>query len=285
LESNTIFGFLAISGPDAKKFLQGQLTCNLDEISATQGLYGAQCNPQGRVLCFFQMIWANDMALLQMPRDTIFATMLALKKYAVFFKVTLQDYSDITQAIFVSQARDNFPVDQLAVVNHDDYIVIKWLDDLYEIIAPQHTLNHLADTPLSDNAVRCLLLQNGIPLIDSVNSGKYLPHELNLQRIQAISFTKGCYTGQEIIARMHYRGQLKKQLFAARLKTSKIPEINADLYHMGTVCGAIVCAVQQSPAVYLILVLCHIDAHANPPVCLADETELQFLHIPYVLER
>jgi folate-binding Fe-S cluster repair protein YgfZ len=87
-------GHLCISGPDAKKFLQGQLTCNLDEITPTNSTLGAHCNPQGRVISLFRLFIFLDNYYLQMPREMIPIAQKALQKYAVFFKVKLSDASD-----------------------------------------------------------------------------------------------------------------------------------------------------------------------------------------------
>lgn len=195
----THLGLLKIAGDGAKKLLQGQLTCHLDELSPTNSLLGAHCNPQGRIISLFRLFQLNDAYYLQMPRSLVPIAMAALKKYAVFFKVTLTDASD-----------------EFATVTPPD----NW-----------HYSNII----------------NKIPAIYPETTELFLPHELNLPELGAVSFTKGCYTGQEIIARMHYRGKTKNLLTAAEVKTNQTPKLGADIYHETGVAGTIVdvCEIAQ----------------------------------------
>ena len=174
---SSYFGLLSVSGVDAKRFLQGQLTCNLDDLSTSQSQLGAHCNPAGRVISLFRLFLYQDAYYLQMPKLMVPIAITALKKYVVFFKASLADASER-------------------------------INDLAEYCRPEpmetwHYLDVMA----------------GIPAIYPETSEKFLPHDLNLPQLNAVSFNKGCYTGQEIIARMHYRGKLKKQLCRLSLST------------------------------------------------------------------
>src|SRR5579863_4135955 len=85
------YGLLKVSGPDAKKFLQGQLTCNLEEVSDSQSRLGAHCNPQGRVLFLFRLFCFQNAYYLVMPREMPAIALRCLKKYAPFFKLELSE--------------------------------------------------------------------------------------------------------------------------------------------------------------------------------------------------
>lgn len=188
----TIFGLLNISGEQAKKFLQGQLTCNLDEVTENNPCRGAHCNPQGRIISFFLLFLHDNQYYLQMPRELIPIALKALQKYAVFFKVKMADVSD--------------------TFNQPDL------------------LKHLPSMDISD----------GIPAIYPETSEKFLPHELNLPALGAVSFNKGCYTGQEIIARMQYRGKLKNHLYRATVQSPVSLIRGADIFCEGQSCGSLV---------------------------------------------
>lgn len=198
-------GFLCVSGPDAKKLLQGQFTCDLDDVTEAQSQLGAHCNPQGRVISLFRLFLLNNHYYLQMPRELIPIAMNALKKYAVFFKVTLIDASD--QPILLTHH-----------IKNPDILL-------------------------------------GIPAIYPETSGKYLPHELNLPNLNAVSFKKGCYTGQEIIARMHYRGKLKTHLYQATAYSEEIPTRGSDIYRENKPCGNVVDYYSLGSAHYHLLVI------------------------------
>src|SRR5688572_15995778 len=87
-------GLLKIFGKDAHKLLQGQLTCDMNEVTSNHSLVGAHCNPQGRIISLFRIFHYQDSYFLQMPREMIPIALRALKKYAIFFKVELVDESD-----------------------------------------------------------------------------------------------------------------------------------------------------------------------------------------------
>lgn len=161
-------GLIKINGQDAQKFLQGQLTCNMNDLDTKNFQYGAHCNPKGRIISFFKIIKEHHDFYLSLPKASVATALNALKKYAVFFKVNLADISD-----------------EIKIDNLDQKKITE--------------------------------LGKGIPAIYPETSEKFLPQEINLTQIDAVSFNKGCYTGQEIIARLQYRGQLKTKLYRGQL--------------------------------------------------------------------
>lgn len=217
-------GLICVAGPDAKKLLQGQLTCDLEKVTEAQPQLSAHCNPQGRVISLFHLFLSQDHFYLQMPRELIPIAMKALKKYAVFFKVTLTDVSE------------------------------------------QHPL-----FTCEKNA--------SAPTIYPETSEKFLPHELNLQNLNAISFNKGCYTGQEIIARMQYRGKLKTHLYQATVNSETTPERGADIYREKEPCGTLVDYDQIDSTTYHLLLITT-EQHKNSGVLFLDpkqKNRLNFL--------
>lgn len=196
-------GLLKVSGTRAKELLQGQLTCDVNEVTSTQIKLGAHCNPQGRIISLFQLFFYQDDYYLQMPRNMIAIALAALKKYAVFFKVELTDASDNVETI--------------------DFPDIK--------------------------------LKNGIGMIYPETSEKFLPHEINLHLQNGISFTKGCYTGQEIIARMQYRGKLKNKLCVYHIDSPLEPKRGSDFNDERNIAGTIVDFYTVKPNNYQLLLL------------------------------
>lgn len=172
------FGLLQVSGPNAEKFLQGQLSCHLAEVTATESRLGAHCNPQGRVLFLFRIFLFESSYYLVLPQNMLELAKTALAKYAVFFKVELQTL---------------IPEPSLPV---------------YEKAA--------AEWSYFDP-------RQGHPQVYPETSGLFLPHDLNLHKLDGIHWDKGCYTGQEIIARMHYLGKLKTHLYQAKISTPTPP--------------------------------------------------------------
>lgn len=160
------YGFLTITGQDTFKFLQGQLTCDMNLLTPEHPLWGSHCNPKGRMISLFRLFSYQGDVLLQMPQTMIPIAEAALRKYAVFFKVQILH------------------------------------------------LHHLSipATALSPNEWKYQNLGDGIPAVYPETSERFIPQMLSLDKMGGVSFSKGCYTGQEIIARTQYRGELKRHL-------------------------------------------------------------------------
>lgn len=259
------FGWLKITGLDAKKFLQGQLTCNLDEITNTESRLGAHCNPKGRMISLFRIFYFKENYYLQMPREMISLALNALKKYAVFFKVQLIDASDEFVCIgYMGHSLNSIipllPEKPDHVVASNGLLIFNIPGTLprYELLGDIETMSELFEKLITKADYLSIEhwkyedLKEKIPSIYPETSEKFLPHELNLHINNGISFNKGCYTGQEIIARMHYRGQLKTQLVFSTLENSVSPERGYDL--PGTH-NTIVDFCKRDNNVYAILIL------------------------------
>jgi folate-binding protein YgfZ len=286
-------GLLQVAGQDAKKLLQGQLTCNLEEISTEQSRLGAHCNPQGRMLSLFRIFYFQDAYYLQMPAETLSEAIAALQKYAMFFKVKLADAGQLRSVAYHGEALEKYtpklPQKTDDTILIDDVLIIKLPgENFYEMVGDATQLKKIAEAlatetvPDSINAWKALHIAAGIPNLYTATIGKLLPHEINLQSINAVSFDKGCYTGQEIVARMHYRGQLKKHMYRARVKTTLLPEPGSDIY-ADTPCGKIVDSCHENAEYAQILVIAN-QADAESRQLFLDSAKIQpleFLTLPY----
>lgn len=202
-------GVLAISGPDAGKFLQGQLTCDVLALSTGEQTFGASCTAQGRMRALFRVLRRDDDFLLLMPRAVVPLLLAALKKYAVFFKTQLNDASDDFQLwglLGAAPYAGAFPLSSLPAAVSRQLLVTA------AGVAP----SPLPGQPLATWAWAGAELLAGEPAVYPETVEKLLPHHVNLPGVGGVSFTKGCYTGQEIVARMEYRGKIKTHLQLAR---------------------------------------------------------------------
>ncbi len=214
------YSLLKISGADAKKFLQGQLTCDLEKVDVHTATLGAYCNAKGRVVSLFRLFRRDSDYYLLMPENVINAALAALKKYAIFSKVTLHILQSHCYGLLTAQHAGYLPTRDHQVQHHKDTTYIRVPDR-----EPRYLLIDFADSPdptrIASTAWHLRDISAGIPRLYPETIGEFLPHYLNLPALGAISFTKGCYTGQEIIARMQHRGKLKQHLQLRRLHTDK----------------------------------------------------------------
>lgn len=196
------FGFLAVNGKDAKTFLQGYTTCDLDKLSTRNNL-GAICNLQGRMISNFRVAETSDGLLLRMHRSRIADTVLFLSKYIVFSKADLVDVSDHWQCYGVIGDQP------------EGQICLQVSDNRYEVLSETDLPAESDD--LSWQQQDCL---DGLAWIETTTAELYLPQMFNLHNLDGIDFDKGCYLGQEIIARAQYLGDLKRSLHATQSETN-----------------------------------------------------------------
>lgn len=226
---------LQIKGADAAKFLQGQCTCDVRDLEQDKVLIGAHCNRQGRMLSSFTVTGLADQSIgLRLRRSIAQSTLTALARYIVFSKASIEVSRWVGLAIVNAQA-EAFPlsippmghfamIDEMAVLHHRSGLIEIWTDmdraqRLWQSLASSHS-------PAPPSALDEHFIENGLVEVQAQTQEQYIPQHFNYQAIGAISFKKGCYTGQEIVARMQYRSQLKKHCY--RL-TSSDPEKSVEL--------------------------------------------------------
>jgi folate-binding protein YgfZ len=212
-------GVILLEGVDSAKFLQGQTTCDLKTLSVDQGLFGAICTLQGRVLCNFYLLQREDQIFMLLKADLLSKTLAHLQKFSVFFKTKLTDASDLWQVHSLFGRHNLTPTAAISTravhKNAQDHSVMEISlvpMSHFLVLAPrsQRLITDAVDLPLHlAQALESLAVQ---PWVDAHSSDQFLPQMLNMHITGGVSFKKGCYTGQEIVARMQYRGKLKKRL-------------------------------------------------------------------------
>jgi tRNA-modifying protein YgfZ len=225
-------GLIQISGKDAKPFLQGQLTCDLEEITAEQSRLGAHCDVKGRVIASFRLFFLQNDYYFLLQRSTLPLLLTSLQKYAVFSKVTLKDVSEDWQKIglYEATAKKLFTKQKLiqenniAVSDHTLTLSIPGLIPRVILLAPINESINFSNNKFEQQSVNywhLLDIMAGIPTIYPETSGQFTPHQLNFPQINGVSFNKGCYIGQEIIARTHYLGKSKSRLYRVSFQDDK----------------------------------------------------------------
>ncbi len=228
-------GIIQISGPDAEKFLQGQLTCDVREVTATQSRLGAHCDNKGRILATFRLFNLQKNYYLQLPSNLINHLLTSLKKYAVFSKVSLTDVSHQWRQIGI-MGSDNLPTLGIQLPQAIDETICE--DEVIIARLPSNAIarfsllgTHAAIEKIySDLQNTCqttdfstwqiIDIETGIPSLSPETTGLFTPQQINYSAINGVSFNKGCYIGQEIIARMHYLGKQKQRMYKISFVTS-----------------------------------------------------------------
>lgn len=214
------FGFLAVSGKDAQKFLQGYVTCDIQNLTDTHSAVGAICNIKGRMVTSFRIIRTEDSGyLLRMTRALVPVIMEFLKKYIVFSKATMQDLSEDLHCFGVMGEIDGIPADDLPAMRRDlatldgNHVIRVHETPRFEIwTAQQDWLPAGADT-VDAGLWQSGEIESGLAWVREQTSASFMPQMFNYHNIGGIDFDKGCYLGQEIVARMQHRGALSRKLY------------------------------------------------------------------------
>lgn len=258
---------LTVAGKDAAKLLQGQMTCNVNDVSETQSRFGAFCNPKGRAIATFLLIKTRDAFLLVLPAELVETVKSRLQKYVLRSDVVFTDSSDDLCLIGISdadtQASQLFATRQQEVVSinlastgtrrlviaHAEQATAFWIDQV----------NRLGFGQNNSEQWRCLDIVSGLPWLGAATSEEFIPQMLNLDKLGGISFNKGCYTGQEIVARTHYLGQSKREMFLAEAVALTAPEPNSAIIDNSTstdsIVGKVLSVYHQDSNCKLLVVL------------------------------
>jgi folate-binding protein YgfZ len=294
-------GVLAVRGSDASKFLQGQLTCNLNYLDEHTASLGARCTQKGRMQSSFRILLQGDGCVLAMARGLLEAQLADLKKYAVFSKSKLTDES-AAWVRFGLQHGDGalaalglqLPLETDAVARHGALIAVRVSPARAELWAPAEHAENLAlrlAEQLTQGSLDDWLLgqiRAGIGQVLEATRELFIPQMLNLQAIGGVSFKKGCYTGQEIVARMQYLGKLKRRLYHVRLPAQTRPEPGTALFSPvhGSAIGEIALAAPTVDG-YEALAVLQDNAVEDGRIHLGslEGPALELLTLPYTLDR
>ncbi|AMR66342.1 CAF17-like 4Fe-4S cluster assembly/insertion protein YgfZ [Aquipseudomonas alcaligenes] len=291
---------LAVRGPDAAKFLQGQLTCNLNYLDERTSSLGARCTPKGRMISSFRIVQDGDGYLLALASELLEAQLADLKKYAVFSKSSLADESAVWarfglsggDGALVSLGLD-LPQQPDAVARANGLIAIHLPGGRAELWAPAAQTDslqarlaaQLPEAPLNDWLLG--QVRAGIGQVFGATRELFIPQMINLQAVGGVSFKKGCYTGQEIVARMQYLGKLKRRLQRLSLAKGALPAVGNELFSPvhGSSVGEVVLAAGNGDGAELLAVLQE-DVVADGRIHLGNPEgpSLDLLELPYQLD-
>ena len=290
-------GVLAVRGPDAVKFLQGYITCDVEQLHAGPQ-EGALCNLQGRMTANFLALQHDDGVLLRMHRSLIEPTRATLAKYIVFSKAKLSDESDRWQRVGIAGADAARLANECTAAGDGTEpgaapVIVLTLAAAarYEVWLPPAAATDAWDAlarrapPTSVWHWEGIDVAAGRAWVTAITAGEYLPQMFNLDARGAISFTKGCYLGQEIVTRAQHRGGVKRRL-ARGLLDAPGAAIGAAVRQGAQDVGQVV-AVGFTPAREALAVLSLAAlraASAGAPLQVGD-VSFALLNLPYPVDN
>ncbi len=230
-------GAIRASGPEAEVFLQNQLSNDVRQLGISNVQLSSYNSAKGRVLDLLALRRDAGAILLETRRDTLAATLKRLRMFVLRSKVVLEDLGDDYAAFgiagpqaaaLLAQAGLPLPAQDWDWLEAGGITVLRrpGVGVRYSVHAAPEQLAGLwhglalQARPVGSAAWRLLDVLAGLPAIHPQTADHFVAQMLNLDRLGAISFTKGCYPGQEIVARMHYLGNLKRRMFLCRVETA-----------------------------------------------------------------
>ncbi len=234
-------GLLELAGPGAGQFLQGQTTADFSNLTPMAVVPGAFCDLKGRVIADFLAVAVGpERILLRTDRSLIPVLMAHTQKYLMFTKAELTPLAWVVSGVW-GDALAGLPGNQPDAANDGCAYALEHSPEGETGFVVYHsaTMAEIWSTQAQsataeEHQWRSLRLKAGEARLTAATSGKYLPQDLNYDLRQWVSFDKGCYMGQEIIARLHWRGTPKRRLYTASAATTLCPEPGTALVVQGT---------------------------------------------------
>ncbi|MCK5719014.1 MAG: folate-binding protein YgfZ [Thiomargarita sp.] len=293
------FGLIKVTGKDASIFLQGQFTNNVLQVTATKHQLTAFCTHQGRILMSFRLFKRQAAYYLLLPKENVNAIIKRLQMYVLRSDVQLTIAEDlfclgvagknITKTLS-SYLNQEISINDSLTIEDTTFLRISDLLARYLIISPNvQNLWQYVETQahkVGSNAWQLLDILAGLPQITTATSEAFIPQMINFDVIDGINFKKGCYTGQEIVARVQYLGEIKRRMYLARIENELVPKAGDIIYNeQGENVGKIVNAAPYPESESIVLVVMQVSQVKQTAYWQIGETRkiLNWLNLPYQL--
>jgi tRNA-modifying protein YgfZ len=221
------YGLLEATGDDARAFLHAQLTNDIAGLAADRAQYAGWCSAKGRLLASFLVVPWEDGYRMQLSRDLAPAVAKRLSIFVLRARVKIIDASaDWAQVGLWGLGSDAAlaslgiaaPAEDRQIARHGSLAAVRMSAQRYLLLAPAAERTRLAALPGAGDESGWALeeIRSGRPLVTEATQDQFVPQMVNYERLGAVDFQKGCYPGQEIVARAQYRGQIKRRMVRVR---------------------------------------------------------------------
>ena len=297
-------GVLDFTGADAESFLQGQLSCDVQAMDADSSSYGSYCTPKGRMLADFLLWHAAGGFRMALSRGLVAPIQKRLRMYVLRSKVQVADASDAVALLGASgdaasaalgslvaevpqragEARPFGEGGTLVALGSARYLLAVPMDGARDVWTGLAARLRPVGTPCWE----WLDIRNGVPLVTARTQEQFVPQMANLELIGGVNFNKGCYPGQEIVARTQYLGKVKRRMFLAHLESEAAPMPGEEIFSddlPGQSSGMVVNAQPAPEGGYDLLAVVQLSSRESSTVRLRspEGPVLRFLELPYAV--
>jgi len=267
-------GVIRVAGADARAFLHAQLTNDIEQLGQDQARRAGWCTAKGRLLATLLVVPQSDAFLLLLPSELVTAVMKRLKMFILRSKVTLDDASAhwIQYGLFGSGALRALAAHSvqasgavLTLARDRAAILIRIEGERFRILVPAESVAGLVERlglpEVSETRWWLEEIRMGLPQVVAATQELFVPQMLNFEAVAGLDFKKGCYPGQEVVARSQYRGTLKRRTYL--VDSSDALTSGMEVFHSGDLtqpAGRVVLAASLSDARHAALVELKISA-------------------------
>jgi len=283
---------LRVLGEDRVSFLQGQLTQDLLKLSDSQSLLAGWANPKGRLYCVMHLCRRGDEILAVLPAELLDGVLRRLQMFVLRADVSVEAADLAVLGVLDLPANETAPIAGLelpaspgACVSSDRLLLARVPGDASRALAlgdADSIIESLSGAGSRADPADWLRagVTAGVPTISAVGSEAFVPQMINLDLLDGISFSKGCYVGQEVVARTQNLGRIKRRMFRYRLAgDGSVADGDALLAADGSKAGTVVNTAAGDDGHELLAVVSL--GHQDGPLRTADGDELQSLPLPY----
>ncbi|MBI4040691.1 MAG: folate-binding protein YgfZ [Deltaproteobacteria bacterium] len=238
---------IRVIGKDARVFLNRVLTQDCLTLKVGEGAYTFQCNSKGRVLSFFYLYLLKDEEVWIFCEPSLLSRILSISNFIILEDVRFEEALDDLGVVLGSKTQisnDGVLPTTCVQINRD-----RWASECLEVWGPSSDINHWVmrfpkEDELSQDALSILRIQSQTPTYGVDVTEENFPQETNF--LKALNFNKGCYIGQEIIARIHFRGHVNKKLTLFEIQHHEIPRHGTPILYEGKEVGQVTSATFSS---------------------------------------
>lgn len=299
------FSLIRARGDDTQNFLNGQLSNDIRQLDATHSQLASWCSPKGRMLVIFRLFRRGNDTLLQLPATLFENTLKRLRMFVMRAKVTLESVEAELVSIGLSgpdakkiltEAAGFAPSGDNGCETREDVTIISLPGPhpRYEVIAPTAAVEKLWESlkskaaPVGPAVWAWLDIMAGIPSVHPETNEEFVPQMANLEAVGGVNFKKGCYPGQEIVARMQYLGKLKQRMYRAHFAGETAPRPGDAIFapdFPGQSAGTVVEAQASPDGGYDLLAVIQISSAEAGELHFGSETgpRLTLHSLPYSL--
>ncbi|MCK5918122.1 MAG: folate-binding protein YgfZ [Cocleimonas sp.] len=245
-------GIIEVHGKDATDFLQNQFTNDISRVTEDTHQLSAWCNPKGRVIATFRIFKRNNNYYLTLSADLVELVIKRLRMFVMMSNVTIEDMSrSLIHFGYAGERAEQelqhivcdgcVPAEANKTLQQDTLSILRLPGSVprFEVFGELEDAKNLWErcnvraAPVSSSSWDYLNIAAGLPVVSEASSTAWIPQMLNLQVIDGVDFNKGCFPGQEVVARLKYLGKNKRRLYRIEINSDELPEIGQEIYAEG----------------------------------------------------